>query len=281
MAAVAGTAPGWRRAALSLVESERVVEIGQSTGSAVIGNLVGTLPVHSPMLYDVSNRPILRLLHAGMRLPPGTGNVADFDAPAIWLGGEIIRYANAAQIAPLDYEISGLQRCCFGASASAPHPGDSAFFLIDGASLTPIDSLPLPIGATLEVEALGLADSVPASAGLIVTGAAITPRTPVHGTISQLPNGDIELGWIRRERLNFGWADGIEIPNSDGADAFVVDMYHGGQLSHSWTTGQSLLTVPASLIASLGLPPGALLAFEVRQLGRHARSAPLTLDVHY
>jgi hypothetical protein len=278
VAAVAGTGPGWKRAALSMVDGDRIIDIGQSRAAATIGHLLDPLPLHSPMVFDQSSQPIIRLLHDGMALPTGSGTAVAFDAPALWLNGEIIRYADAEQLSSRDYRLSGLLRGCFDTRSAITHPTGTPLFLIDADDLSPIERQPLIVGSALEIEALGLADPAPAIAAIVVSGNAIVPRTPVHGAIERLTNGDILLRWIRRDRLNFAWVDGADMPESEGGQNFEVALSVGGQFRQIWAVAQPSLVIDAAEIGALAIPAGSTLLFSVRQLGKFAQSMPIELS---
>ena len=277
VAVAAGTGGGWRRAALSLVDGVRVIELGSTPDVATIGQLLGTLPPHTAQLEDQSNQPEIRVLHTGMTFPPGSGDPAAFDAPALWLDGEIIRYGNAEQIGPLKYRLQNLLRGCFGTDSSAAHPHQSGIFLIEPESLFAINAVPTPIGAVLTITAQGTADVVPIELSIAVTGNAIRPRRPVHGAIERFATGDVLFRWQRRDRLAYQWLDGADIPNSEGQTQFVVDLHADGLPVANWTLSSSELRLTAAEIDSLAVPAGAMIELHIVQQGRAARSQPLVI----
>jgi hypothetical protein len=277
--AAAGTRSGWRRAALSLIDGDRVVELGGTKGVATIGHLQTELPPHSAMLEDRMNQPVVRLLNAGMTLPTGSGDPKSFDAPLLWLGGEIIRYGNAEKIGAQDYRLSGLLRGCFGTENIGVHLAQTDVFLIESESLFQLDSMPTPIDSTFVLEAQGIGDAVPVQQSIMVSGNAIRPRTPVHGIIERDENGDILLEWKRRDRLAHIWSDGADIPDSEGATEYAVELYVGGSRVATWSSSAPSLLLTASEIASLSIGAGAILQFQIVQSGRFARSSPLVLTL--
>jgi hypothetical protein len=279
VAAVAGTGAGWRRAALMLHDNDRTIELGGTSGVSVMGALVGNLPPHTPMLVDEASEPVVRMLHDAMSLPTGTGDPQSFDAPTLWIDGEIIRYGRADQIGPHDFRLSRLLRGCFGSEdAISNHPSGVQVVLLDATRLNAIDAVPSPIGAIIEIDAIGIGDAVPVSRSLAVAGLAIVPRRPVHGSIVRQGNGDLSLRWIRRDRLSHPWSDGVDIPNSEPVYAFDVDLEANGGLIMSWPVPGDSLTISAAELAVLALNPGTNLEFSVRQLGRFARSPPLIIS---
>jgi Putative phage tail protein len=277
--AAAGTGPGWRRASLSLRDGNRWIDLGGTNGVAAIGTLIDPLPPHSALLEDRSNTPVVRLLHDAMTLPAGTGDASAFDAPTLWISGEIVRYGLAEKIGPRDYRLSGLLRGCFGTGDAVPsHPIGSDVLLLDQSTLRILDSVPTPMGAMMEIEALGVGDLLPAAASLTVSGLSVTPPTPVHGLIERLENGDIGLGWTWRNRLVSSWVDGVDLSTSEGQLEFAVELSVAGVPRAGWTVSVPLLLVTASELAPLSIPAGSTLTFSITQAGRFARSHPLIIS---
>ncbi len=279
VAAAAGTGAGWRRAALSLMDGDRDVALGGTKGVATMGHLQAELPPHTAMLEDRMNQPVIRLLNAGMTLPTGSGDPKSFDAPLLWLGSEIIRYGNAEQIGAQDYRLSGLLRGCFGTQSNGVHAAQSDVFLIEPDSLLQLDSMPTPVDSSFLVEAQGIADAIPVQRHITVTGNAIRPPRPVHGMAERFENGGILLQWKRRDRLPHIWADGADVPDSEGTTEYAVELYVGGARIATWRCTASSLLLTAAETASLSIGSGAVLQFNIIQLGRFARSLPLVLTL--
>lgn len=279
VAVAAGTGAGWRRAALSLVDGDRLIELGGTKGIGTIGKITADVPPHTPMLEDQLNQPVIRLYHDIMALPTGSGDPKSFDAPTLWLNGEIIRYGNAAKIGPSTYRLSGLLRGCFGTESNILHPAQADVFLIESESLLPLNSFPSPIDAILEIQAQGIGDAVPVEQTVLVVGNALRPRRPVHGIIEHVGSGNIQLQWQRRDRLPHSWIDSADVPNSEGAAAYAVELYVGGVRLAAWTLDTNMLLVAASEIAVLPIALGANLDFQIFEQGRFARSQPLRLTI--
>jgi hypothetical protein len=279
VAAAAGTGAGWRRAALSAHDGSRVVELGGTNGIAMMGNLFEPLAAHSSLLEDQFNEPVVRLLHDAMTLPPGTGDPFSFDAPLLSIAGELVRYGNADQIGLRDYRLKRLARGCFGSRSNLSHATNAEVFLLDRDSVFRIDAVPTPIGENLTIEAMGISDDIPVQQSIPVIGYAVTPRSPIHGKIEKLQGGEVSLRWIRRDRLAFGWADGTDLPNSEGQTEFAVELWHDATMLKSWTVGEPALTIEASELSVLALPASTNLEFRVRQVGRFALSPALILNI--
>lgn len=277
--AAAGTAAGWKRAALSIVDDGRDIELGGTQGVAVMGHLLQPLAPHTPHLLDLTNTITVRLLHDGMTLPPGSGDPTAFDAPALWLNGEIIRYASAQKIAPRDYRISGLLRGCFGTNSDVARVSGDDAVLLDRDTVLELDSIPLPLGAAITIYAQGIGDATSVQASATVEGNAIRPLAPVHGTASVDPDGGLSVTWKRRDRLPYGWVDGADVPNSEGVEDYTVELYADGLSVAAWSISDAAFSLTAAEWSSLAIPQTAIVHFSVIQHGRYAQSSPLLIAV--
>lgn len=280
--AAAGTQPGWRRAALSIRDGQRSIDLGGTNGAATMGHLVGGLPAHTPLLADTFNQPVIRLLHDGMTLPVGSGDPTAFDSPSLWLGNEIIRYGHAEKVGARDYRLGDLLRGCFGTGdAPATHTNGTDALLLEPQSLLSLEGALLVSGGSITVEALGLGDAAAVSRSFPITGNAVKPRPPVHGIARRLGNGDFQLEWVRRDRLAYAWIDGTDLPNSENMVKYSIELSISGMPIASWFTDTELLVVGASELAGFVIAAGSPIVFSVVQHGRFARSLPLLLTTIY
>jgi hypothetical protein len=277
--AAAGTSPGWRRASIALLDGDREVELGGTNGIATIGHSVDSLLPHSPLLIDESSQPVIRLLHSGLSLPPGSGIASAFDAPALWIGGEIIRYGSAEKIGAQDYRLSGLLRGCFGTDSSTTHNGLTPCFLLDPASMLTLDTVPLALDAPVTLHANGIGDSVAVSATTMVKGAAIRPPAPVHGRVHFNPDGGLSLLWNRRDRLPHSWADGVDMPNSESIENYRVAFYADTNLLLERSGTGPFINLTATEWSALQGGISAALSAQITQQGRFAASRPLVVPI--
>jgi Putative phage tail protein len=272
--AAAGTTPGWRRAALSVRQGVSLIDIGRTANPAVMGNVIGILPPHNPQLVDYQTVLEVQLLHDGMQLLPGTGDILRGDNPVCWVEGELVRYASAFYLGGAKYRLTGLQRGCFGSEdAVTEHIAGNRFLLLDSATLRGIDDIPLNIGKSVEFEAFGLGDIAPVSATVMVGGRAVRPLPPVHLAAAFNLNGSIGIRWTRRSRIDFGWNDGVDQPLVEDSESYEVEMIAGGTSRASWIVGGPAMSVPAQELAQYQLASGTMIRFEISQIGRYARSS--------
>ncbi len=282
--AAAGTLPAWRVAALSLQTANGLTEIGITAAPAVMGTAAGTLAAHSPWLIDTQNTLTVQLLHGGMTLPAGSGPAGagdplQRDASLCWIGGEVIRAGTCTYLGENRYSLSLLQRGCYGTeNAIASHLPGEAFVLLETDTIATIDSAYTGIGSTINAEALGIGDAVPAGANIQVTGHAIRPFAPVHASAQPTPSGGLLLKWVRRTRIDPGWQDYVDVPMIEGNLAFNITVYKDGQIIASETVNNAEWVIDPAQLTAWGVFPGQQLTFEIAQIGRYNQSAPVSLQ---
>jgi hypothetical protein len=276
----AGTGAAWRRAALSLRVGDTLEDIGTTAMPAIMGASVDALSPHNPLLIDERGGFRVQLLNEAMELAERVGSPLDFDAPYIWLAGEFLRYGNCEALGDNVYRLSRLQRNCFRSGNTVPHHVvGSRIVLIQAEAARLIEERNFVRGDRVEAEALGLGDSNAASASVLVDALAITPLAPVHGSATAHADGSVLLRWVRRARMDSGWRDGVDQAMVEGQEQYVIRLSADGAFVGEWTTAEPHLFYGPAQWAALALAGNAAVTFAVRQVGRHAQSDPLTINL--
>jgi hypothetical protein len=60
------------------------------------------------------------------------------------------------------------------------------------------------------------------------TGAALKPYAPVHIGGGRLPDGAWHITWVRRGRLSGEWRDYVDVPVSEDAELYSVEICSAG-----------------------------------------------------
>lgn len=275
-----GTAPGWRRAALSVQHGNQLLDIGTTALPATMGHLLSALPRHSPAVLDLANTVEVQLLHDGMAIPELNGSPLAGNAALCWIDNEFVRFGSAEALGNGRYRLTNLLRGCYGSEdAISHHMAGSRLVLMDAASARIIDDSSFVAGSSVTIEALGLGDDDPAVTTELVTARATAPRHPVHCRAHLLDDGSIYLHWVRRSRIDFGWNDGVDQALVEDAESYSVSLIVGGQTLRQWFAVTSEHMVHASELTQALFPGGTTLVFEVRQIGRHMMSAPATVYI--
>ncbi|MEP7350530.1 MAG: phage tail protein [Sphingorhabdus sp.] len=276
----AGTAKGWRRAALSVQSGDALLDIGSSASPAVIGSALTALPPHNANLVDMSGALDIQLLHDGMDIPAGSGSPLANGAGLCWLEGEFLRYGSAVYLGNGHYRLTQLLRGCYGTEALiSGHQAGDRFVLLQSDTGRLIENVNLVPGMQLSVEAMGLGDTHPVTASAIITGNAIRPLAPVHGEATQNADGSLNIGWVRRARIDAGWHDGVDQALVEDREQYAVTFSAGGQHVGSREVATNALALTPSEIAGFGLPSATPLVADIRQIGRFAQSNPLTVVI--
>lgn len=278
----AGTGAGWRRAALSIQSGDGDRDAGETAASATIGFAIDRLARHSPWLLDDSNSLNVQLLRRDMDLPAGSGNPLSTDAPMVWLGGEIIRYGRAEHTGPGQYLLSNLARGCFGTEAQIDnHVAGDDFVLLEPETAKRLDPAGLAVGQGLIVQALGVGENQPATAQIDVAGNALRPLPPVHLDAKMTNGGGLQIGWIRRARLDYGWQDQVDLQLCEDSETYMVQILADGSLLGEWVSSFNGLYLTSDIVAALDLPSRESVMISVVQKGRHAVSLPTNMVTRF
>lgn len=124
--------------------------------------------------------------------------------------------------------------------------------------------------------AIGIGDVEPAEADLIVTGEALVPPSPVH-LDARAQDGGWTIGWTRRSRAGWRWANGSDVPLAEENERYAVRVLAGEASIRSAETVQPTWTYDAAMIAADGAP-GAV-TIEIRQIGSRAMGRPAFLAI--
>ena len=203
--------------------------------AAVAGTLVTTLASGKPGRWDRLAAIEVQLFSGSLSssaelLVLGGANAAAVkSANGMW---EVIQFANAEETGPGAWRLSGLLRGQLGtedAAALGALPG-SEFVLLDGAVLS----------AGLSDEESGLVlnwkmgpqgkDFTDRYFDTVVAGPAkrfAKSYAPAHLRSGKLANGDLDLSWVRRSRVDGDSWDAAEVPLPEGQESYRLRVLDG------------------------------------------------------
>lgn len=276
--AAASTAEGWRRASLFRQTANGLEDLGVTARPAIIGTIQSPVAAHSSHVIDDQNTIFVQLLNIQMELAEREVALSDLTAPVFFLAGEIIRVGRTDYQGNGLYKLSHLQRGCFDTQDKiAQHDVGESIIRLEADSLRLIEAEDITRGSSLLIEAIGLGDEQPVIAELAVQANATTPRTPVHGDITKLSGGDLLIQWIRRNRIDYGWQDGVDQPLDEDRELYQIDLVVSGAAIATLQTVSPQLSLSAAQIAAWSLASGQVVNVHISQVGRFAKSDPLML----
>jgi hypothetical protein len=277
-AALSSASRGWTGAAFYAEQPHGLVPLGASGNRrSIVGVTTSAMPPSRAVLFDKQAILELDLVSADFELAGAAMEALASGANRAVLGSEVIQFAEAVSIGASAWRLRGLLRGRGGTeeAAQAGHPAGTPFVLLDGQPLA-VDPAKLdPTGAT-SVAAIGLADGEPVIAPIANPGLTLRPLTPVHPRVQASAAGGLVLRWTRRARGAWSWADGIETPLGEQAEAYLVGLGDTEQPVLRWELDRPRLELSAATLAQLASEhPGE--ALWVRQIGSFAASRPLLL----
>jgi hypothetical protein len=274
--AAAGTAPGWRRAALLLSTDGGATwqPIGGTRGVAVLGTIVqppGAAPTH---IEDRRHSVEVELAHAAMQLDSADAAGLDAGANLAMLGDELIQFAHAESLGGRRWRISGLWRGRRGTEhAIGSQAAGDRFVLIEADALALIDLPDAALDGTVRILAEGAGDGAGAAeARAVVEGISLRPLAPVHFNARAQADGSVQLRWARRNRSDWAWRDGSDVTPEPGGERYRLSVTP--EDGSGWTT--ELRAPEATLSAVTWTQP---LAITLHQLGAAGASPPATLTL--
>jgi len=150
------------------------------------------------------------------------------------------------------------------------------FVLVEQRSLKPL-MLPIQmLGQSVSVTAHGAGDASPMPVSRLANGEAMRPLSPAQLSAKLNADGSLDVQWIRRSRLAFGWRDEVEAPVDGEVQGYRVSIAGAAGAIERDTDGSNL-SVGAAEIAALGTGPFII---SVRQIGALALSRPATITIN-
>jgi len=192
-----------------------------------IGNIVDVLPDANADLFDDASAVQVSLISGELE---SVSLLAVLNgANAAIIGNEIVQFTNAVLVSGNKYIISGLLRGRLGTEyLTASHVAGERFVLLDGT----IDKETMPpqlIGLLREYKGVTLGDSLGDTAEIDFTyaGNSLKPWSVVQIMGARDISGNITISWVRRTRIGGELRDGVDVPLSEEAENYQVDIYNG------------------------------------------------------
>lgn len=280
LAAAAGASEGWRRAALlaSFDDGASWQEAGSTAPPAVLGDTLVPLGVAGSALFDLRSSLEIQLLNDAMWLESADDAALAGGANLALIGDELIQFGGAQWLGSRRFLLSRLLRGRRGTEwAIDGHEPGEPFTLIERETLAAIEAPVGAMGGEARLLASGVGDVEPASASRTVFGRSLRPPSPVHLRAARRPDGDIEIGWVRRSRGGWAWPSEADTPLAEESECYRLILSGVGfqrTLTLDWpsyvyTLGEQVedgltgtLTIAASQIGTHAMSIPALVTFE-------------------
>ncbi len=266
---------GWRNAQLFAGGSDNAL-IGQVSAPAIMGTSLEPLRPSGSHIIDRQNKLLVQMHNRSIILN-------DADKAQLWagnniaaIGAELIQFGFAEPLGDSRYLLSYLLRGLGGTEMEMDRHGEEEdFILLEGAGLTEIDTRHYVPFQPFQISALGRGDEEPVSRSINEPGRALKPWSPVHPRFDFNPQGDLEITWTRRSRAGLMWPDNIEIPLAEETEQYRVVVGTSVMLEPT----QPSAVIPADQVQDYRDCGATTLSLEVRQVGRHTISDPLSFAV--
>jgi hypothetical protein len=215
----------------------------------ILGEATTALPEHPAETIDRTNTLRVELLDADNTLSTiapvsalaRTANVAI-------LGDEIIIFETATLVSAGVYDLTGLHRGLRGTDTHTAHAVGDRFILLDLDSVYRLPIADSRLGKVISYRVVPYdeeASGYPTETETYV-GYAYWPYAVAHLAAMDAGGGNYDVTWVRRDRLDGEWRDLVDVPLSEAAESYRVEVRNGATLTHSTTVSSPSATVPAS-----------------------------------
>ncbi|MEQ9144371.1 MAG: glycoside hydrolase/phage tail family protein [Parvibaculaceae bacterium] len=252
--------------------------------AATMGRTVTALAAGPVSRWDRANRVRVRLGGGTLQsvdtlaLLDGANLAALETVPGVW---EVIQFGQADLVDTDTYDLSLLLRGQGGTedAMAALLPAGARFVLLNGV-VTQIGLRAAERGLALQwrygPKPYSLDDETYKTETRSFAGLGLRPLSPVHVTARRLANGDIDLRWVRRTRIDGdSWA-GLDVPLGEELEAYEVDILDGVTVLRTLAAHVPTVTYAAAdQAADFGSSSFPALAVRVVQVSRaFGRGAP-------
>ncbi|MEZ5818338.1 MAG: glycoside hydrolase/phage tail family protein [Hyphomicrobiaceae bacterium] len=192
---------------------------------------------------------------------------------------EVLQFETATLVAPQTYELISLLRGQGGterAMRATIAPG-ARFVVLDGA-LTRVPLALANVGLAyfwrFGPAQRGLGDESYRTATHTFSGVGLRPLSPVH-VRGRRVNGDLEISWTRRTRIDGDSWEAVEVPLAETAERYEIDVLSEGAVVRTLTTDAAHVTYTVDeQLADFGSVPTGV-AVRVHQMsGVFGRGTP-------
>jgi hypothetical protein len=247
---------------------------------AVMGETLDVLPAARPGVW----------MPAAFRVRIGAGSLQTRSAEEVLNGAnvaalrfapagdwEVIQFQRADLVGPREYRVSGLLRGQAGTDGVMPAewPAGTLFVLLDAA--VPQLNLAAAARGLQRHYRVGPATRAYGDSSYVhhvwaASGVGLRPFRPVHGRARRRADGDIELTWVRRTRIEGDGWQGSDVPLGEERELYHVRATDGDVLLREFTpTAAGQIYTAAEQLAD-GAP--AALVFEVAQVSDRFGAGP-------
>ncbi len=193
---------------------------------------------------------------------------------------ELFQFADATLVAPGRYDLTLRLRGRFGTDALLPEswPPGSVVMMVDAALV----QLDLPASARGVVKhlrygpaRLPLDDPSYRAHIEAFLGVGLRPYAPVHLRARMRADGGLDLGWVRRTRIDGDSWTGPDVPLGEEVESYLVRVLTQGNMLREQIVDAPQWHYPAQKLTGDGIGAGDALMLEVAQLSRRFGPGPV------
>ncbi|WP_342269472.1 GTA baseplate fiber-binding domain-containing protein [Rickettsia endosymbiont of Orchestes rusci] len=205
-------------------ETENYKPIAAVNTQSTTGFVLNKIPTASSLLLDESSEIIIQLLYGTLQ---SVNELAMLNgANKALIGDELIQFQNAELIGDKKYKLTRLLRGRSGTEwAINSHKTGDKFILLNNE----IINVPIPnnlIGKPVNYKAVTIGKTLAEtdSFTFTYTGRALKPFAPVYAQAIKDAEGNINISWLRRSRIDNDWRDYVDVPIGEELEKYEIDI---------------------------------------------------------
>lgn len=174
-------------------------------------------------------------------------------ANAAIVGDEILFFRDATLELDGSYTLRGFLRGRRGSEyAMSGHVAFERFVLADLSRMVRVAQSTADIGILKQYKPVSGGRTLAATEAQDFTneGTGLKPYAPVLLGGGRDASGNITLTWVRRNRISGEWRDGVDVPNSEASESYVVEICTDGTFASVARTISGLTSPSASYSAA-------------------------------
>jgi len=213
-----------------------------------MGEATTVLAAHSADTVDRANTLRVTLLKTTDTLSSiGLSTALSRTTNAAILGDELIIFETATLVSPGVYDLTGLHRGLRGTDTAAAHAIGDRFVLLNDSAVYRVQIPDSRLSSAIKYRFVPYDEEPSSISPLDVTyhGYAYWPYAVAHLAAVDAGGGDYDVSWVRRTRLDGEWRDNVDVPLSEVAESYRVEVWNGLTKVHSANTSNQYATVPA------------------------------------
>lgn len=251
--AAMGTGSGWTGAAIYKSSDNVSFEpVDSVTTESVMGSATTALPTGPTTIWDDGSTITVRLVEGALTSTTDLGAMAGTNTIAIGAPGrwELVSFVTATLNADGTYTLSRLLRGRLGTEwAVGTHQIGDAVVVIEAGTMIRIVPSTVDIGVERYYKVISFGGDESDAVAYTHQAVGLECYAPVHirGRRHSPSTNDWTITWTRRGRVDGAWRDYVDVPLSEAAESYEIDIMSGSTVKRTLTATSQTVTYTSAM----------------------------------